>query len=70
MVFGFVNPTTGEFISFMNGIGVQMDRPGSYDALNAAVNVGANIIDAGSSVAASITGGCPFQIYFVVKRLF
>ena len=67
---GFVNPNTGEFMTFMNGIGVQMDRPGTFDALNAAVDVGAKIIDAGSSVAASITGGCPFQIYFVVKRLF
>lgn len=67
---GFVNPSTGEFMSFMNGIGIQMDRPGNFDALQAAVDVGAKIIDAGSSVAASISGGCPFQIYFVVKRLF
>jgi uridine phosphorylase len=47
-----------------------MDRVGTYDALQAAIDVGATIIDAGSSVAASITGGCPFQLYFVVKRLF
>ena len=67
---GFLNPITGEFMSFKNGIGFQMDRPGNYDAYNAAVDVGAEIIDAGSSVAASIVGGCPFQIYFVVKRLF
>lgn len=67
---GFVNPNTGEFVSFMNGIGIQMDRPGNFDALQAAIDVGANIIEAGSSVAASITGGCPFQIYFIVKRLF
>ena len=50
--------------------GIQMDKPGSFDALNAAADVGANIIDAGSSIAASIEGGCPFQLYFVVKRLF
>lgn len=67
---GFTNPNTGEFMSFMNGIGIQMDRPGTFDALKAAIDVGANVIDAGSSVAASITGGYPFQIYFVVKRLF
>lgn len=67
---GFLNPMTGEFMSFQNGIGIQMDRVGTYDALQAAIDVGATIIDAGSSVAASITGGCPFQLYFVVKRLF
>lgn len=67
---GFLNPTTGEFMSFNNGIGIQMDRPGTYDGYKAALDVGATVVDAGSSVAASITGGCPFQIYFIVKRLF
>ena len=57
-------------MSFMNGVGIQMDRPGNFDAYHAAVDVGAQIVDAGSSVAASITGGCPFQLYFIVKRLF
>lgn len=67
---GFTNPTTGEFLTFMNGIGVQMDKPGNFDALRAAQNVGANVLDAGSYVAARITGDYPFQIYFVIKRLF
>jgi hypothetical protein len=67
---GFTNPTTGEFLSFQNGLGIQMDRPGNYDALNAARAAGATIEDAGSSVAAKIEGDCPFQVYFVIKRLF
>jgi hypothetical protein len=70
---GFTNPTTGEFLTFLNGIGVQMDRPGNYDALTAAQKVGANILDAGSFTSAEIRsedGEFPFQIYFVIKRLF
>jgi hypothetical protein len=70
---GFTNPTTGEFLTFLNGIGVQMDRPGNYDALTAAQKVGANISDAGSFTSAEIRsedGEFPFQIYFVIKRLF
>jgi hypothetical protein len=47
-----------------------MDKPGNFDALRAAQNVGANVLDAGSYVAARITGDYPFQIYFVIKRLF
>ena len=66
----FTNPTTGEFMTFLNGVGVQLDRPGNYDAYNAALKVGANILDYGSSVASTMTGGYPFDIYFVVKRLF
>lgn len=69
---GFTNPETGEFMTFLNGIGVQMDRPGNYDAYNAALAVGAKdwILDYGSNVASIIKGGYPFDIYFVVKRLF
>ena len=67
---GFTNPETGEFLTFMKGLGVQMDKPGSYDALKAAEKVGANILDAGSYVSSKMEGDCPFQIYFVIKRLF
>lgn len=67
---GFSNPTTGEFLSFQNGIGIQMDRPGNNDAVLAAEAAGATIEDGGSSVAAKIEGECPFQLYFVIKRLF
>lgn len=67
---GFTNPTTGEFLSFQNGIGIQMDRPGNNDAVLAAKAAGATIEDGGSSVAAKIEGDCPFQVYFVIKRLF
>lgn len=67
---GFTNPTTGEFMSFFNNVGVQMDRPGDYTALKAALRVGAEILEAGSSVASEISGGLPFEIYFIVKRLF
>jgi hypothetical protein len=67
---GFTNPSTGEFLSFQNGIGIQMDRPGDNDAVIAAKAAGATIEDGGSSVAAKIEGDCPFQVYFVIKRLF
>ena len=69
---GFTNPETGEFMSFKNGDGVQMDRQGEYDAYNAAINVGAEdyVLDYGSTIASTITGGYPFVLYFVVKRLF
>ena len=42
------------------------------DAYNAALAVGAKdyILDYGSNVASKMTGGYPFDIYFVVKRLF
>ena len=67
---GFTNPTTGEFLSFKDKFGVQMDSTGTYDALNAAMDVKANIVEAGSTVATTIEGDCPFQLYFVIKRLF
>ena len=69
---GFTNPQTGEFLSFFNGTGVQMERSGNYDAYKAALAVGAEdyILDYGSKVASTITGGFPFDLYFVVKRLF
>lgn len=67
---GFVNPHTGKFMAFNGGTGMQMDEPGDYEALAAAIDLGATVISSGSSKAASITGGYPFQLYFVVKRLF
>ena len=66
----FTNPSTGEFMTFLNGTGVQLDRPGNFDAYNAALKVEANIIDYGSSIASTMKGGYPFDLYFVVKRLF
>jgi hypothetical protein len=73
----FTDPETGEFMSFHNGFGIQMDRPGNFDALKSAQDVGANIISADSFVAAKIEAAepgkpdsYPFRIYFVVKRLF
>jgi len=67
---GFTNPTTGEFLSFKGKLGVHMDRCGSYDALYSALNVKAHIISAGSTISTTISGDYPFQIYFVIKRLF
>ena len=59
------------------GSGVQMDRPGNYDALKAARDVGAKVLAAQSMVASKIEAfdptaadSFPFRIYFVVKRLF
>lgn len=48
-----------------------MDKPGEFNALNAAVAAGAEkyILDYGSSVSAEINGS-PLELYFVVKRLF
>jgi len=73
----FTNPATGEFMSFKEGLGIQMDREGNYDALKAALNVGAKILAAQSIVATKIESiypgkadAFPFRIYFVVKRLF
>lgn len=66
----FTNPTTGEFMTFLNGVGTQMAKPGSFDAYNAALKVNANIIDYGSTIQSITKGGFPFDIYFVVKRLF
>lgn len=66
----FTNPSTGEFLTFMNGVGTQMARPGNFDAYKAAVKVKANILDYGSTVQSITEGGFPFDIYFVVKRLF
>lgn len=67
---GFTNPETGEFISFKDKFGIQMDRPGNYDSLVAAMDTKATIESAGSTVSTVVTGDCPFQLYFVVKRLF
>ena len=67
---GFTNPETGEFISFKDKFGVQMDRPGTYDALTAAMDAKATIESAGSTISTVVTGDCPFQLYFVIKRLF
>ena len=66
----FTNPDSGEFISFKDGMGIQMDNPGNFDAYNAASKIGAPILDYGSTKSAVIKGGYPFDIYFVVKRLF
>lgn len=73
----FTNPQTGEFMQFKNGFGIQHDREGNYDALKAAQAVGANVLKAQSIVASRIEAidpskgnAYPFEIYFVVKRLF
>ena len=73
----FTNPQTGEFMQFKNGFGIQHDREGNYDALKAAQTVGANVLKAQSIVASRIEAidpskgnAYPFEIYFVVKRLF
>ncbi len=47
-----------------------MDRPGSYDAYNAALETGANIIDYGSTIASYTEGGAPFVVFFVINRSF
>lgn len=73
----FTNPETGEFLQFKNGFGIQHDREGEYDALKAARAVGAPVLKAQSIVASKIEAidpskgnAYPFEIYFVVKRLF
>lgn len=74
---GFTNPETGEFMVFKDGKGIQMDREGNYDALNAAIAINANVLAAQSIVSTKIEAddpskgeAYPFKIYFVVKRLF
>ena len=73
----FTNPVTGQFLIFKDGKGVLMDSEGSYDAYNAAMAVGANVLATQSIVGAKIEAedptmgeAYPFKIYFVVKRLF
>jgi hypothetical protein len=66
----FTNPDSGEFMSFKDGIGIQMNAPGSFDSYNAALKIDAPILDYGSSKSAIIKGGYPFDVYFIVKRLF
>ncbi len=73
----FTNPETGEFMVFKNGKGIQMDRPGHYDALAVAEKMGANVVATQSIVSTKIEAddatkgdAYPFKIYFIVKRLF